>query len=141
VDVMAWGGVPGVGIGETNRQAVKGLKSPTSSGLLVTGVEKSGPGAKAGLAEGDIVTAINGTQVKTGDALRNMIAMNRPGTQIELEVMHHDGKSATVKAKLGELPDETAQMQQMQQMQLQRRGMQPSQKRKPQVRRWTWQSP
>ena len=62
----------------------------------------------AGLAEGDVVTAINGTEVRTSDVLRNMIAMMRPGTTVDLEVMKHTGKTV-IKAKLGELPGDTSQ--------------------------------
>ena len=31
--------------------------------------------------------------------------MIKPGTTVELDVIHRDAKSATVKAKLSELPD------------------------------------
>jgi hypothetical protein len=70
--------------------------------------------------------------VRTSDRLRNTIAMTHPGTQVQLEVMHHDGKTATIKPKLGELTDEIEQAAAQQ--------AQP-QRSKPQVRRWTWQSP
>ena len=64
----------------------------------------NGPAARAGLSAGDVVVALNGTEVKTGDVLRNTIAMTRPGTTVDLEVVHRNGNKATVKAKLGELP-------------------------------------
>jgi len=130
-------GYLGAGIATINRAVVKELKLPVTQGVLVTGVEKTGPAARAGLAEGDVVTAINGTQVKTSDSLRNMIAMTHPGTQVELEITHRDGRTATVKPKLGELSDDTAQADQLQQMQ----PSSQKQRRQPQVRRWTWQSP
>ena len=68
-----------------------------------------------------MIIAINGAEIKTDDALRNTIAMIKPG---------HDGRSrgrpaarsagkTVVKAKLGELPD--AQPQQLQQRQPRRR--------------------
>jgi hypothetical protein len=48
--------------------------------------------------------------VKTDDTLRNTIAMSKPNTTIELAVTHRDGKTTTVKAKLGELKDEAPPM-------------------------------
>ena len=126
-------GYMGMGIATVNRAVVKELDLKASQGVLVTGVEKNGPAAKAGLDQGDVITSINGTQVRTGDALRNTIAMIKPGTQIDLEVTKRDGRTASVKAKLGELPDETAQVQQQAPTKKQKAG-------KPQVRRYqyTW---
>jgi S1-C subfamily serine protease len=127
-------GYLGVGIATVNRAAVKELKLPVSVGVLVTDVAKNGPAAKAGLAEGDVITAINGTQVKTSDALRNTVAMIKPGSQVELDVTHRDGKTATVKPRLADLPDAATSQQEPQQ----RRPRQP---RQPQVRRWTFPTP
>ncbi len=125
-------GYLGVGIATVNRAAVKELKLPVSAGVLVTDVAKNGPAAKAGLAEGDVITSINGHGVKTSDALRNTIALIKPGTQVDLEVTHRDGKTQTVKAKLADLPDDTAQVAPAKQQRKQRQ---------PQVRRWTYPDP
>jgi serine protease Do len=78
----------------------------SDKGVLIAGVEARGPAAKAGLVEGDVVTAIDGTEVKTDDALRKIIGNAKPGTTVELQVVHRNGKVSTVKAKLGELPDD-----------------------------------
>jgi serine protease Do len=99
-------GYLGIGIATVNRAVAKQLKLIATSGVLVANVEQGGPASKAGLVEGDVITSINGNQVKTGDALRNTIAMIKPGTSVDLEVMHHDGKVGTVKAKLVELPED-----------------------------------
>jgi len=127
-------GYLGVDIATINRAAVKELKLPVSTGVLVLDVGKSGPAAKAGLVEGDVITSINGTTVKTSDALRNTIAMIKPGTQVELDVTHKDGKTANVKVKLGELPDEATAQQQ-------RQKTQPRSKRQGTSRQWVWELP
>jgi serine protease Do len=103
-------GYLGVGIATVSPAIAKKYMLGTQKGVLVAGVEENGPGAKAGLIEGDVITAINGTEVKTDDALRKMIAAVKPGTTIELAVTHRNSKTATMKAKLGELKDEAPPM-------------------------------
>ncbi|NVB80179.1 MAG: PDZ domain-containing protein [Kofleriaceae bacterium] len=98
-------GYLGIGIATVNTAIAKEYKLPASRGVLVASVEDGSPAAKAGLAEGDIITAINGTAVKTDDSLKNTIAMIKPGTTVDLDVIHMNSKSATVKVKLTELPD------------------------------------
>ena len=103
-------GYLGVGIATVSPAIAKKYGLGAQKGVLVAGVEASGPAAKAGLVEGDVITAINGKEVKTDDTLRNTIAMSKPNTSIELSVTHRDGKTTTVKAKLGELKDEAPPM-------------------------------
>jgi serine protease Do len=104
-------GYLGIGIATVNRAIAKEYKLLAQSGVLVANVEDGGPASKAGLVVGDVVTSINGTGVRTGDTLRNTIALIKPGTQVALDVTHRDGKSETMKVKLAELPDEAQQQQ------------------------------
>ena len=99
-------GYLGVGIATVSPMMAKKYGLGADKGVLIAGVEASSPGDKAGLVEGDVVTAINGSEVKTDDALRKMIGNAKPGTSIELKVVHRDGKAATLKAKLGEQQDD-----------------------------------
>jgi serine protease Do len=103
-------GYLGIGIATVSPAIAKKYGLGAQRGVLVAGVEASGPAAKAGLVEGDVITAINGNEVKSDDSLRNTIAMSKPNSTIELAVTHRDGKTATVKAKLGELKDEAPPM-------------------------------
>jgi len=97
-------GYLGVSIGTATPAIAKQEKLGTQHGAVVAGVDPNGPAARAGLSEGDVVTALNGTEIKTGFVLRNTIAMTRPGSTVDLEVVHRNGNKAVVKAKLGELP-------------------------------------
>jgi serine protease Do len=97
-------GYLGVSIGTATPAIAKQEKLGTQHGAVVAAVDPNGPAARAGLAEGDVVTALNGTEIKTGFVLRNTIAMTRPGSTVDLEVVHRNGNKAVVKAKLGELP-------------------------------------
>lgn len=122
-------GYLGIGIATVNRAVAKQFDLKASSGVLVANVERSGPASKAGLVEGDVITAINGTTVKTGDVLRNMIAAFRPGTQVSLDVTHRNGKTDSVKAKLAELPDEPSTLDPRTQVPSQKQRRQPSVRR------------
>jgi Do/DeqQ family serine protease len=97
-------GYLGVNIGTATPQLARQERLGTQHGALVAGVDPSGPAARAGLAEGDVVVALNGVEIRTGYVLRNAIAMTRPGTTVDLAVIHRGGGKATLKARLGELP-------------------------------------
>ena len=117
-------GYLGVNIATVSMQIAKKYNLGASKGVLVAHVEQNGPAAKVGIVEGDVITAINGQEVKTDGALHNAIGMIKPGTQIELAITHRNAKTSTVKAKLGELPEEPAlgQKRQRQQPRMRRVG-------------------
>jgi Do/DeqQ family serine protease len=97
-------GYLGVNIQTVTSSLVQEHKLPASRGAYIGGVEPGGPAAKAGINEGDIVTALNGVAIKNSDVLRNTIAMIRPGTTVELEVVRTNG-TKVIKAKLGDLEE------------------------------------
>jgi serine protease Do len=76
-------------------------------GVLIGDVTKDGPADKAGLKSGDIVTRLNGKVTESSSQLRNTVAATAPGMAIELEVFR-DGRTRTVKVKLGLLDDSVA---------------------------------
>ncbi len=97
-------GYLGVGIGTVTPLIAKELGLGAQRGVVVASMDPAGPGAKAGLAKGDVVVGLNGSEVRTDSVLRNTIAMIKPGTTVELQVVRKDGSKGTIKAKLGELP-------------------------------------
>jgi Do/DeqQ family serine protease len=97
-------GYLGVGIGTVTPAIAKELALGAPRGVVVANIDPNGPGAKAGLTKGDVVVGLNGAEIRTDSVLRNTIAMTKPGTTIDLTVVHKDGKKASIKAKLGELP-------------------------------------
>ena len=76
-------------------------------GVLIAAVGDGTPAAKAGLAAGDLVTSIDGQEVRDVGRLRNTVAMKGAGKPVSLDVMRA-GKSRTVTLTLGELPDADA---------------------------------
>ena len=97
-------GYLGVGTRTATAALAQQYKLGTSHGAVIDGVEPSGPAGKIGLIAGDVVVAIDGTEVKTGDALRNTIAMIRPGTTVALDVVRVDQSKKQFAVRLGERP-------------------------------------
>jgi len=82
--------------GAVNR--VYGFKT----GVLVQQTVHGGPADKAGLKGGDIITTIDGHQVKDGDDLVSEITSRRPGSSIRVGYMR-DGKSMDTTVTVGDL--------------------------------------
>jgi Do/DeqQ family serine protease len=97
-------GYLGVSIGTVTPMIAKEHNLPAQHGALVASVDPSGPAARSGLAQGDVVVALNGVEIRTSDVLRNTIAMIKPGTTVDLQIVRKDGSKGAIKAKLGELP-------------------------------------
>jgi Do/DeqQ family serine protease len=110
-------GYLGIVITTVDARLAKEDKLPTNSGVEIKEVAPNGPAAQAHLGAGDVVVALDGQVMKDGGVLRNQIAMTKPGSTVALDVIHHDGSRATIKAKLGELPEKQHVAQQQQQQQ------------------------
>ncbi len=80
-----------------------GLKQ--ESGALVSEPQKDSPAAKAGIASGDVITAVNDQPVKDARDLARKIGIMAPGTSVKL-AMIHQGAEKTVTLTLGTLPNE-----------------------------------
>ncbi|CAN5881014.1 Do family serine endopeptidase [soil metagenome] len=128
-------GYLGVGVATASEAIQKRFNLGTSVGAIVTGVEKTGPSSMAGLDEGDVITSVNGTAVKTDRAVISMIGQMKPGASVSMDVVTPRNGTKTVKVKLGEQPQELNepkqqprrqhrgnQQQQMQQWQRQGNG-------------------
>jgi serine protease Do len=77
--------------GAVNR--VYGFKN----GVLVQQVQPNGPADRGGLKAGDIITSIDGRQIKDGDDLVNEIASRHPGSTIRLGFLRNGNQQdATV---------------------------------------------
>jgi serine protease Do len=77
-----------------------GLKD--THGVIVSGVQKGGAAEKAGLKQGDLITAFNGNAVNDSNELRNMVAATQPGSDVTLTIVR-DGREQQLKVTLGEL--------------------------------------
>ncbi|GAA2641957.1 S1C family serine protease [Nonomuraea recticatena] len=72
-------------------------------GVGVVGVSRDGGAAQAGIAAGDVIVSVNGTDTPTMSALSEILAAQKPGGQAKVEVVKPDGSTGTVTVTLGEL--------------------------------------
>ncbi|HVS53520.1 MAG TPA: DegQ family serine endoprotease [Vicinamibacterales bacterium] len=73
-------------------------------GALVAEVMPDSPAAKAGLKEGDVITAINGQPVTDANNLTLSVTGLAPGAKLDLSVLR-DGHSKELTATAGERPN------------------------------------
>jgi Do/DeqQ family serine protease len=70
-------------------------------GVVVYQVQSGSAADRAGLRQGDVITALNGTPISDPNTFRNMIAGNAPGTEVTL-TLKRSGSEQQVRATLGE---------------------------------------
>jgi serine protease Do len=80
-----------------------GLKK--AEGAMVDQPQPGSPAAKAGIASGDVITAVNGTPVKDARYLARKIGMMAPNTTVKLTVLQK-GEIKTLDLTLGKMPNE-----------------------------------
>ncbi len=108
-DLMKSGSVDrgwlGVQIQPVTKDIADSLGLSEASGALVVAPQAGSPGEKAGIKQGDVVTAVNGETVKDPRDLAKRIAAYAPGTTVDV-AMWREGKAQTVKVELGKLPND-----------------------------------
>ncbi|HEX8127579.1 MAG TPA: DegQ family serine endoprotease [Pyrinomonadaceae bacterium] len=91
----------GVQIQEVTSDIAASLDLKEVRGVIIGVVTPGSAGERAGLKQGDVITAVNGTAVNDVNSLRNRIASTAPGTEVTLTVVR-DGRDQQVRATLGE---------------------------------------
>ena len=94
-------GYLGVGAQNLTPMLADSLGLKTQRGALVADVQPGSPAAKAGLKNGDVITAVNGEKIEDANRLTFSIGAVAPGTKLELNVIR-DGKSEKVKVTVSE---------------------------------------
>ncbi len=82
---------------QASTSAVGRVYGFAKGGVLISSVNPGGPAAKAGLQPKDVITTIDGRQVKDGDDLIANISARRPGSTVRIGYLRGSkGDSATV---------------------------------------------
>ena len=84
------------------------LGATQGPGVVVYQVQPRSAADRAGLRQGDIITALNGTAVNDPNTFRNTIAAIAPGTEVTLTVKR-GGTERQVRATLGEFTPQAEQ--------------------------------
>ena len=77
------------------------LGATQGPGVVVYQVQSGSGADRAGLRQGDVITALNGTTVEDPNTFRNTIASTAPGTEVTLTVKR-GGNERQVRVTLGE---------------------------------------
>lgn len=98
----------GVAIQNVDREFARTLGLDRSVGALVSAVTPGSAAEKAGIKVGDVILALNGTEILQSSDLPPLVGNTAPGAKVNLRVLR-DGKTRDVVAVLGEVPsDDTA---------------------------------
>ncbi|MDO9586742.1 MAG: trypsin-like peptidase domain-containing protein [Brevundimonas sp.] len=100
--VRPWLGVKGDGV---SAEIARSLDLDRPQGLVVTQVWPNGPGARAGLREGDVITAIDGAEINDQGGLNFRVGTRAPNDTVQVAVLR-DGRARTLNARVQPLPGE-----------------------------------
>lgn len=99
----AWLGIS-IGNLRDNADYAEMLKD-LKDGVVVNARVADGPAAKSDLKDGDVITAVDGKEVKESSELRALVSRKKPGELVTLDV-HRLGKNLKIKVRPEPFPDE-----------------------------------
>jgi serine protease DegS len=79
------------------------------TGVIIAGIQRSGPAAQAGLRPGDIITSINGQTASDSRTMMNLIARVKPGAQVKVNIWR-DGEEQALNITVGQRPKPQGQL-------------------------------
>lgn len=86
-------------LSEMDATMAKALGMDRPFGAMVNEVVEGKPAAKAGLKAGDVITKVNGKEMRDSMQARNTISMMKPGSTVDLTVVRN-GKTITLPVTL-----------------------------------------
>ena len=98
----------GVAVQEVNQKLAQTFGLGTPHGALISSVDPKGPGERAGLKPGDVITSVNGRNIDHSFDLPTIIADIPPGTEARIGIWH-ERKATEVAVKTVLLNDDATQ--------------------------------
>ncbi len=90
----------GITIQDLTPERADSLGLSVRGGAVISDIEAGSAAARAGLAPGDVVVAVNGQPVLDADDLRNLIGLMPVGTELAI-VLYRDGRERAMTAQVG----------------------------------------
>jgi len=95
----------GVQIQPVTAEIAESLGLKKAAGAMVDEPQSGSPAAKAGIESGDVITAVNGTEVKDARDLARTIGTMAPDTSIKLDIVRK-GEPRSITVTLAQMPNE-----------------------------------
>jgi 2-alkenal reductase len=92
----------GISLVELNPQIASINDLPVDQGIYVDSVEPGSPAEAAGLQPGDIITAVDGSEISLDNSLADMLLNFEPGDTVTMDVLRN-GEAGTVDLTFGEV--------------------------------------
>jgi Do/DeqQ family serine protease len=84
---------------EVSAEMAKSLGLDRPEGVLVTDVYPGGPGARAGLRQGDLILSIDGGAVNDESTLNYQVMTHKAGDEVGLQVRREHGPASLIRVK------------------------------------------
>lgn len=85
-------GVLGVGVQDVSPELASAFNTSSTKGALITLVLDNSPAQAAGLQVGDIITAVNGTDIKNASDVVNTVGFLRVDTKTTIDLLRNNKK-------------------------------------------------
>jgi len=95
----------GVQIQPVTSEIADSLGMKKAEGAIVAEPQADSPALKAGIAAGDVITAMNGAEIKDSRDLARKVGTMAPGTAVKLTVARK-GEVKTIEVTLGKMPNQ-----------------------------------
>jgi S1-C subfamily serine protease len=99
-----FGGLFGGNSGSTGNTGNSGGGSSSTGGAQIAGVVTNGPAQEGGLAEGDIITGVNGKTINSVNDLTNDLSAFHPGDKVSIAWTDSSGQTHTSSVQLSSGP-------------------------------------
>ena len=95
------GAILGIEVTELNASLREHFGAPADAGVLVAGLKEDMPAARAGLKVGDVIIAVDDTDVTSTWSIREALSDRKAGDEVELRIIR-DGRPLTLTSEVAE---------------------------------------